>query len=66
MNKLPTRVVIYAKDVCNITGLRPRASRKLLAAVRQAQNKKPGTFVTVQDFAIYTGIGEETLRTFLI
>ena len=66
MNPIPTRVVIYTKDVCNITGLGPRASRKLLSAIRKALNKKPGSFITVNDFATYTGITEETLLNFMV
>jgi hypothetical protein len=66
MNPIPNRVVIYAKDVANITGLRPRSSRKLLAAIRKANNKPLGSFITVQEFAAYTGIGEDLLRAFLV
>ena len=65
MNTVPHRVVLYAKDVSNITGLRRRTSRKLLAAIRQKLGKEPSAFVTVQDFSAFTGIGEDILLPFL-
>lgn len=66
MNPIPNRVVIYSKDVSNITGLGPRSARKLLFSIRKSLNKPKTAFVTVQEFASYTGIGEETLRAFLV
>ncbi|HEV7332734.1 MAG TPA: hypothetical protein VGN63_16970 [Flavisolibacter sp.] len=66
MHPIPNRVVIYPKDVCNITGLRKRAAGKLLAAIRQKLGKHPSAFVTVQEFAAHTGISEETLTIFLV
>lgn len=65
MNTVPNRVVVYAKDVANITGLRPRASRKLLCIIRQKLGKQPPAFITADDFAAYTGIREEIVRSFL-
>ena len=65
MNTVPHRVVIYAKDVCNITGLRPRAARKLLRLLRQKLGKEPTAFITVQDFSGFTGIAAEVVQTFL-
>lgn len=66
MKTIPTRVVIYTKDVCNITGLRPRAAGKLLAAIREKLGKDRSAFVTVEEFAAYTGIREEAIQPFLL
>lgn len=66
MNPIPNRVVIYTKDVCNITGLRARSARKLLFAIRKSLNKPRTAFITVREFSAYTGIQEETLRDFLV
>jgi hypothetical protein len=66
MNTIPTRVVIYTKDVSNMTGLCDKASRKLLRLVRIHFGKPKRSFVTVQDFATYTGIREETIKPFLM
>lgn len=65
MNTVPNRVVLYTKDVSNITGLRPRAARKLLALIRQKQQKARTAFITVADFSSYTGIGEDLVQAFL-
>lgn len=64
--KMPKRIVIYAKDVENITGRKIRAARKLLQRIRQ-QNKKPkDAFVTVKEFCKFTGMGEDEVREFLL
>jgi hypothetical protein len=64
--KMPKRIVIYAKDVENITGRKTRAARKLLHRIREKNNKQKDAFVTVKEFCLYTGIGEEEVREFLL
>lgn len=66
MNTIPPRVVVYTKDVSNITGLRSRASRRLLATIRANLGKDKSSFITVQEFASYTGIDEGLVRSFLV
>lgn len=66
MKKILPRVVVYPKDVSNITGLRRRAAGKLLATVRSKLGKDPSAFVTVSDFAAVTGIAEEVIQPFLV
>jgi hypothetical protein len=66
MNVIPPRVVIYSKDVSNITGLSPKASRKLLCNIRKLLGKPGRSFVTVKEFTSYTGINEEQVRPFLL
>lgn len=65
MKTLPPRAVLYNKDVRNITGLRRAAARRLLARVRQSVGKVPTAFVTVQDFAAFTGIPESVIQSYL-
>lgn len=62
---IPNRIVIYAKDIMNITGRKERAARKLLAQIRKKFNKRRGEFITTYEFSEYTGIKEENLRGFL-
>lgn len=66
MKNVPGRIVVYTKDVCNITGLRRGAARRLLARVRQSAGKEPTAFVTVADFALFTGIPESAVQSYLI
>jgi hypothetical protein len=66
MNVVPNRIVIYTKDVSNITGLSDKASRKLLRLVRKHFSKGQGSFVTVAEFSTYTGINEQMIHPFLI
>ena len=63
---IPNRIVIYAKDISNITGRKERTARKLLASIRKKYKKKKGEFVTIDEFCSYTGIKEERVTQFLI
>lgn len=64
--RIPKRVVVYAKDVENITGRRERAARKILQRIREKFGKSKDAFVTVREFSLYTGIDEDLVRDFLI
>jgi hypothetical protein len=64
--KMPGRIVIYAKDVENVTGRKIRAARKLLHRIREQNQKPKDAFVTVKEFCAYTGIGEDEVRAFLL
>ena len=64
--KMPKRVVVYAKDVENITGRKERAARKILQKIRDTFGKSKDGFVTVREFSLYTGIDEDLVREFLI
>ena len=64
--KMPRRIVIYAKDVENMTGRKSRASRKLLQKIREKYGKDKDAFVTVKEFCLFTGIGEEEVTPFLL
>jgi hypothetical protein len=66
LQKLPKRVVIYAKDIENITGRRERAARKVLQKIREKFGKARDGFVTVREFSLYTGIDEDLVREFLL
>lgn len=66
MNSVPQRVIIYTKDVENITGKKNRAARRLLQKVREQTGKTNEELVTIQDFCTVTGIPEEIVRPFLV
>lgn len=61
----PRRIVVYAKDIENITGRRPGAARKLLRNIKKAFQKLPDQFVTIPEFSAYTGIDEEIVKEFM-
>lgn len=65
MKTIPPRVVIYPKDIENITGRRPRTACKLLQKIRQALGKQNHEFVTIKEFCLFTGIDEELVKEFL-
>ena len=64
-SKIPLRVVIYPKDVENITGLGDRAARKLIQKIKTGLGKPKNNFVTVKEFCACTGIDEELICEFL-
>jgi hypothetical protein len=63
---IPNRIVIYAKDIMNITGRKERAARKLLAQIRKKYRKKKGEFISIDEFCEFTGLKEEKVSAFLV
>jgi len=64
-NHLPARVVLYTRDVENITGRRGRTARKLIQKIRDALGKSKDEFITIKEFSLFTGIDEELIKDFL-
>lgn len=62
---IPKRVVIYVRDVRNITGRSESGARALLQKIREELGKKPNQCITIMEFCEYTGIEEETVREFM-
>lgn len=63
---IPVRIVIYARDIQNITGRSERTARLLLKKIREAFGKKAGQFVTVTEFCQFTHLEEEKVNKFLV
>jgi len=61
-----TRIVIYAKDIMNITGLRERAARALIARIRKKYHKKKGEYITIYEFCQFKGLKVEQVRPLLV
>lgn len=64
-NQIPVRVVLYPKDVENITGRRGRTARQLLQKIRNALGKSKDEFITIKEFSLFTGIEEDLIKDFL-
>lgn len=58
-------MVLYSRDVQNITGRSPRTSRKLLQKLRLALGKEPDEFVTITEFCEFYGFDEEKVKSYL-
>jgi len=56
------RIVIYAKDVENITGRKERTARKILQEIREKLGKQKWEFITIREFCEHTGIKEEDVK----
>jgi hypothetical protein len=56
---VPRRLVIYAKDVENITGKSPQFARRLLQRMRKKLGKKSDGFITITEFCEHTGLPED-------
>jgi hypothetical protein len=65
MKTLPNRIILYTKDVVNITGKKERTARNLLARIRKANNKLKGDLVTIEEFCAFTRLRPEHVITFL-
>lgn len=59
------RACIFPKDVHCLTGRSERYGRKLLQDIKKHFGKQPHQFVTVEEFAEYSGIKEEIITNYL-
>jgi hypothetical protein len=65
MNAIPNRIVIYAKDIVNITGCSLRTAQRILALIRKKSNKDKHSFISVQEFCSFSGLSEDKVYAFL-
>lgn len=63
--KKARKLVICAADVVRITGKHYNTARKMLAKVREAYGKQPGSMVTVVEFSLLFEIDEELIHEFI-
>jgi len=56
------RIVIYAKDVENITGRKERTARKILQEIRGKLGKQKWEFISIHEFCEYTGLREDDVK----
>ncbi|TDK42052.1 hypothetical protein [Algoriphagus formosus] len=59
------RCVIYAKDIQRITGKSERYSHEVLKKIRRLFDKEKGQYVTISEFAVFSGIPEEELLEYI-
>ena len=59
------RACIYPKDIQRITGRSERYGRKLLNDIKAHFGKESYQFITVEEFAEYSGIKEEIINQYL-
>ncbi|HEY4786198.1 MAG TPA: hypothetical protein VIH57_09110 [Bacteroidales bacterium] len=59
------RIIIYPKDVQRITGKSNRYSRTLLNKIRESKSKARNQFVSVNDFAEFTGLSVDEITSYL-
>ena len=65
MLPVPARIVIYTKDIENITGRRPRTAQAILQKIRKYYKKGKSEFVTIHEFCEFMRMKEELVREFL-
>ena len=56
-----SRIIIYPKDIQQITGKSERQCRNIIANIKKVLNKEKHQSVTIHEFCDYMGINFETL-----
>jgi hypothetical protein len=65
MKAIPNRIILYTKDIVNITGCSERTARYILSRIRKKNNKPPLSLVSVHEFCEHIGLKEEIIMPFL-
>jgi len=63
--KKPKRICIYPKDIQRITGRSERYGRNILSEIKIKLNKEPHQFVTIHEFAAYSGLDLELVMSII-
>jgi hypothetical protein len=59
------RIVLYVKDVQQLTGKGETTSRAILQKIRRNKAKTKDQFVSIEDFAEFTGISLDLIKEYL-
>lgn len=59
------RMVIHAKEVMMLTGVSERTAQRLLVKIRKQNSLLPRSLVSIELFALFTGLKEEKIREIL-
>ena len=65
MPPVPTRIVVYSKDIENITGRRPRTAQAILQKIKKYYNKGKFEYITIDEFCEFMRMKKELVREFL-
>lgn len=63
--KHPKRICIFPKDIQLITGRSTRYGCKVINEIKLKLKKEPHQFVTIYEFAEYSGIELDQIMTFI-
>ena len=59
------RIIIYPKDVQRITGKSERYGRNLLNQIRKIKKKTKKQFISISEFAEFTGLAVEEIQMYI-
>ena len=64
LKKIPDRMVVYNRDIRNITGKSRSAAHRMMQEVRQVFNKQPGELVSVHEFCAVYALDIEKVKDY--
>ena len=65
MNKKPNRIMIYPRDIQNITGKKSRTATRIHNQIKKHFGKMKNDFLTVTELCQYWRLDRETVNAFL-
>ena len=66
MSRIPKRIVIYSKDIANITGRKKSWINNTMKKIRTLHYKSSTDLITIHEFCSYMKMQEEVVREFLV
>ena len=65
LRRIPDRIVIFARDIVNITGLSLRTAQRMIHKIRKIYGKPELQFVTIYEFCAVYGLHVEDVKLYL-
>jgi hypothetical protein len=65
MTTIPGLIIIYPKDIVNITGRKERTARDMLSRLRKHLGKQQKDLITFEEFCTFYKLDPATIKPFL-
>jgi hypothetical protein len=65
VKKIPGRILLYSRDIENITGKSRRTSQRLIQKIRQIYGDSGESFVTMKEVCKHLRLEEEDVMKFI-
>lgn len=66
MEKIPPRLCMRTKDICNITGYSMKTARAIINDIKVFHKKEKHQMVTIHEFSSYMNIPVDQIEPYII
>ena len=65
LRRIPDRIVLFTRDIVNITGVSLRTAQRMIQKIRKIYGKPELQFITIYEFCEVYGLHVEDVKLYL-